>query len=283
MAQSVVKTTFSAGLALAVLLPTPESASADVVKLADRPALTGVDVTDFVDGAIRFRGAANLQIIRPLAEVDWLDLEQSPAFSDAELARVAGEMATALEGYLAVTERPPAPWVGRLAQTRVIQLSDDAGRFDAAVALYVEMLLSSPEADVSIRPRRPGPGGGDLNRRARQTLLTALEGRPKPRTADALRSLLLEIGLVDGLKNPLDFVTESETAPAKPGADLPALFGPERRSAAVSKAAVYLPTNSMIWSLASERVTAGDGTGALQLLDAAREWTRPSDKETARL
>lgn len=276
-----VKSTFLAAVALFA----PDVVGrADVIKLTDRPALQAVDVTDFSGGAIRFRGVTNVLFTRPLNEVEWLDLEESPQFSDAELARVAGLTAEALKGYLAVAERPPSAWVGRLAQTRVIQLSDDAGRFDAAVALYIEMLLSAPTADLSIRPRKPGPPGSPLNQRGREMLLAALESRPKPTVADALRSLLLEIGLTDGLEKPLDFTAEpAETATAEKPEELPALFGPERRAAAATTAAVYLPPDSLVWGVADQRLAAGDAAGALQLIDAARPWTRSSDKDRARL
>ena len=255
-------------------------ACADTVKLTDRPAFLNVRVIDYHDKRLHFRGVSRQVLRKPLAEVEWLAIDELPDFTAAEQALITGDWTTAADAYERALGAAPRQWLASLISCRLVLASDRAGRFDRAVALLVQLESQAIRLPEDYVPRLPGPPGDTGNRRALATLTEAIATNPAAAESQALARLRLELQLYEGvlpdsptgLPAPGDSTapktTPTTTQPAEPLGLLPATGSgapPAKRPAN----APLLDESSLVLEAARAALTAGNPQRAGQLVSDA--------------
>lgn len=272
---------FSRQLALILLLAATSPSRGDTVKLTNRPAFRNVAVVGFRGGRVIFRGVSGQYLRKPLPEVEWLTIAGAPDLSAAERATTTGDWGRAVPTYEAALEAAGERWLRDLVRFRLLTAYDRAGRFDRAVALYVELLGAHPDLAARFAPRHPGPVDSDVNRQARATLVRVLAADAASPGAGALRALQLELMLYEGLERR----PEARTAPTTSGPATtslpstgPASDGPigilggdeaKPRPAPASSPAVQLPSDSFVLDAAQAACDAEQYSRAVQLIELA--------------
>lgn len=272
-------------LQVAPLLLLCAAARADTVKLRNKPEFRHVRVTGFRDGKLVFRGVSQQYLRKPLADVEWLEIERLPALGDAERAAAIGRWNIATTRYETAQQLADDEWLQRFVRVRLLWAYDAAGRFDLAVELYIETLSLHPADLAQLVPTNPGPPGSHANRRARAALEAAASAPAAPGTLERARELLLQLLIYEEVTSlpfppaPSDHLPPDPRAPADDPLGLlpPAPATSPSRNEAQS---VILPADSFLLSAASHALDRGDLRRARYLVDAARPFvaadqTRP--------
>lgn len=184
---------FSAILALLVTT----AATADIVKLKDKPPFRSVTITDFRDQRLVFRGVSREYLRKPLSEVAWIAVDGRADLNRAEQLRAEREWAEAADYYRRILDGSQEGWALKFARVRLLEASRQMAKFDQAVDTWIAVISANPSEIESYDPGPPGERGSAQNRRARTLLETASESAESPRVVQALRTLLLELLLYE--------------------------------------------------------------------------------------
>ncbi len=277
---------FVRSLAAFLAVSAPATAvHADAVKLVGRPVFRNVLISDYRDGRIIFRGVSGEYLRKPLGEVEWLECSVCPPLTVAEHAAADGHWDSAATAYQEVARYGCAPWADRLARVRLLAACDLAGRFDAAVLVFSELLRDYP-LETPALPRRPGPPGSETNRRAITALNTALsESGPRPTDA-ALHRLLLELLLYEEADE-VPFVPEGSDAAAVRPTSQPTrrtpLLGLPVAAPPRPVVRVRLSGDSWLIDAAVRALDAGDFERSQRLIERTLPFVAPAERGPWRL
>lgn len=269
--------------------------SADTVVLRNKPPFTNVTVVAYKQGIVHFRGISKQTLRKPIEEIQSLAIDAAVHLAEAENAAEDARWDDAEAAYRLAAEEAADDWLRELIETRMLLVLDRSGRFSKAVAAYVE-LVRRPGAAASVpRPRRPGQAGSLVNRAARATLETAIDAARTGEERRALRTLLLEVLIVEGVEpQSAGFrppprlpapAPRAEAAPIPPAARrirIPirptATSEPDRGSAAAANAGpISLPADSAVRHAVESLLERRDAAGAEQLVARAMPFAASAD------
>ncbi|MDX2198447.1 MAG: hypothetical protein SF069_05680 [Phycisphaerae bacterium] len=270
---------------------------ADSVKLLDRPVFENVAVEGFRDGKLHFRGVSGQLLKKPLAQVEWFTADNVPELTEAERAIAGGRAADAIPLLVSAVKEDSEPWLKDWVQLRLLRAFDAAGRFDEAVAQYVELLRSGAADERVAPPRVAGPPESAMNAAARRILKGALDD-PKIGAAQmTARGFLLEIALLDDASDQITEIRGDATAAESKRRQKPRYGLLPEQSEARPKSRFGLPPNSFLLSYAARVLeplpsaeekrpptpTEEDLARALRVLSNARSHLADADGELATL
>lgn len=164
---------------LTLLLLTASAAHADSIRVVSGSGgggaleLAGVRILRIESGRLFFR-SAGAESSRDLAQIQRIALDDEPALNTAEAAFVAADYDAAIDEYLRVARSTAKPWLRQWASLRLMTAAQRAGRFDAAVSAYVQLVQQDaafaqehrPTLDPA-SPPRPGildAGASEIDR-----------------------------------------------------------------------------------------------------------------------
>ncbi|MCC6425041.1 MAG: tetratricopeptide repeat protein [Phycisphaerales bacterium] len=91
-----------------------------------------------------------------VSKISRIQANDEPAFNAAEVAYVTGEWETAAENYQkAIADRRTNLWIVDWSLPRLVESAKRCGRFDAAVAGYIELVKKDPAAAAAYKPTLP--------------------------------------------------------------------------------------------------------------------------------
>jgi len=268
-------TRYFSALAATALLGSGTPATADTVTLYGKPPFRNVEVLGFQDGRLSFRGVSEQVLRKPLAEVEFIELDRDPRFSEADRLRLE-DPAAALTAYEAARNASGDGWLQDVIDLRRIGVLDRLGRFDDAVVAWLEQLRRAPDAAGGLAPRSLTTASPEALTSAIQLLAGATPRVARGDARDAVRTLLLECTLAAGeAPAPEQFVPAPEgdaaaalapaSAPAPPGEAPPLLFG----DLADADKVVRLAGDSAVFALAEQQIEQGRSAQAERLLRRA--------------
>ncbi len=293
-------------MALVVVFAAGAAGRADTIKLANKPPFRKVQLCDFRNGRLVFRGLSGQELAKPLEHVETFAIDAQPRLTAAEQAATRADWSKALDEYAGALARVRESWLRDLIQARRLRAAEAAGRFDEAVRAYTELVQSWPAAP---RPTHAGAVGSDLNREARALAEHRLTNAAGPAVVP-LRVLLLELLLyedVDPLPPQLvttgskSFLDNNLNASSRPATDEPiglipaeplaptgralkppAAEGQPRPSAAADAPTVAGPvrltTDSLVLRAARQACEQGDYSRAARLVSRALPYVGPADQ-----
>lgn len=265
---------------------------ADLVKLFDKPAFRKVQISDIRDGRIIFRGISGQTLSKPLAQVEWIEVDALPPLGAAEQARLAGRGGEAVSNYRRVLESARFPWLRGYVRFRLVAAAEAAGRYDEAVAGWLGLI-----ADGETRPPPPrlaGRPGSPENARAIELLENAVRAPGKPETRQLVTLLLLEVSLLEGVE-PLPAGLEPRLATQAIWAKVPwATELAERGGGAAGRAslllpddepvadAIFLPPGSPVLSAGVQMLATNRAADAARMLSRALPFVRSGESRAWR-
>jgi len=125
----------------------------------------GITVQEIRDGSLFYKLPSGRQMDRPIDQIRYLQITGWDVFNQAEKHRLSGNWRGAAFGYeQAIAANASAEGDGTLdrvllARCRLIGALDEEGRFDKAVAAYLEVLDRMPAVVDSLRPKKTPPAG----------------------------------------------------------------------------------------------------------------------------
>jgi tetratricopeptide (TPR) repeat protein len=91
-----------------------------------------------------------------VSKISRIQARDEPAFNAAEVAFVTGEWETAAENYQkAIADRRTNLWIVDWSLPRLVDSARRCGRFDAAVAGYIELVKKDPQSAGTYKPALP--------------------------------------------------------------------------------------------------------------------------------
>ncbi len=283
MNQAVLR--FTCGL---LLLAHPGDAWADTVKLKGKPAFRNVYITSFRNSRLEFKGVSRQHLRKPLAQVEWVEVDRVAALGRAERARAVEQWAAAIRPYRQALEEIREPGLAQFARLRLLECCDRGGFFDEAVALYVELLRHDATCASEYTPRHPGRPGSAMNRAARRQLEAALALTRSATAAGRWRNLLLEIALYEEAEDRPVALAEAGKLGADPAGPTPA-SQPAKIPSSSAPTPPYaitplrLPADSFVLTAAREALATGDTPRALRLLERSLVYVDPAESGPWRL
>jgi tetratricopeptide (TPR) repeat protein len=180
---------------------------------------------------------------RPLSTIKQLAADNEQALNAAEEAFFAAKYDQAVEGYQRALRASSKEWVKTWAAYRLADAANQAGRFDAAVSAYVQLVRVAPNLAAKLKPQLPsnvgskfvddaiveltaaarGAGMGDPQKQAIYTLLMEVQ-RAKGDTAGAAKTLE-ELTRLNVALNPNDPAAQALLAETRLAAAESALDG----------------------------------------------------------
>ncbi len=153
------------------LAVTRQAAWSDVLALAGRPITVGLTITALEDGRLHYTLPDGSAVSQPIEQIRYIQITGWDRFNEAERAGHDNRFLAAAEAYesalaeLAFTRHSDQ---GRLqgtldrkllVQCRLVQVYDAMGRFDEAVAVYLDVIERLEAALDTLRPiRMPAEG-----------------------------------------------------------------------------------------------------------------------------
>ena len=276
---------FTCGL---LLLADPGDTWADTVKLKGKPAFRNVHITSFRNGRLEFKGVSRQHLRKPLAQIEWVEVDRVAVLGRAERARAAEQWAAAVRAYRQALDEVREPGLAQFARLRLLECCDRGGFFDEAVALYVELVRHNATLASEHTPRHPGRPGSAVNRAARRQLEAALALTRSATAAGRWRNLLLEIALYEEAEDwPVALAEAGKPGddsagptPASQPAKIPPSLAPTPPYAIT---ALRLPADSFVLTAAREALATGDTPRALRLLERSLPYVDPAESGPWRL
>lgn len=256
-------TVFAVGfLSLTTTLP---HLAADTVCLRGRPPFEHVNIIDFRDGRLIFRGVSQEVLRKPLAEVAWFALDDFPPIHEAEQAAASQNWDQACREYLRARRMTHQAWLADLLALRYLRALEAAGRFADAMRIYCEMVSSKGTAFQLAPPRAVAPPGSPENAAALRTLHDAHSSTTSDSIRSRLAGLALELVIHENRPTP-PWLDDQET-------DQPAASPNATTTAPTSQPLGLLPHSSL------SDLKLPDNTYLIQALDAALEAPDPTRAE----
>jgi tetratricopeptide (TPR) repeat protein len=170
-------------------------AAGDQVHMAEgQQSYMYVTVTGLSEGMLEFRSRSHGNVVRkPLRQIKLIQLDDVPDFNRGEGEFSRGRYSEAIEQFELARRRVRSGWLADLIDVRLLEAYEAAGRFDRAVATFVQLLPRVPSEAASRRPKRAGQRGSQYNRLALEQVERALERTKAPNLVRELKLLKLEI------------------------------------------------------------------------------------------
>jgi len=159
---------------------------ADLVAVVGRPPIAGVTITALKEGRLHYTLPDGSEVDQPIEQVRYLQITGWDAFNEAESARNEDRFLAAADAYerlldrLTESDARPRQTKGTLdrrllVQCRLVQLYDAMGRFDKAVAVYLDAIETMEALLEPLRPARLPAEESTFLSPARQAVRTAIE------------------------------------------------------------------------------------------------------------
>lgn len=153
-----------------MLLAVPaHSTYADILAIEGRPMVVGVKIVELTKGQLSYRLPAGHVVRQSIAEVKFLQLTGWQSFNEAEQLQRDGRLRQSASAYekalkqLAISSIEEKLDRALLVQCRLLRVYDAQGRFDQAVAMYLNILERMPEILETLRPvKLPAAGSSFL-------------------------------------------------------------------------------------------------------------------------
>lgn len=111
----------------------------------------GITVTGIEGGKLIFRAPAG-PTSRDLAQIVRIFIDDEPALNSAEIAFAAEQYDTAADDYLRFQKSTAKTWLKPYSAVRLMTSATRAGRFEAAVSAYLDLVLNDPKFARENRP-----------------------------------------------------------------------------------------------------------------------------------
>jgi len=167
----------------------------DQVRMAEgQQSYMYVTVTGLSEGMLEFRSRSHGNVVRkPLGQIKLIELDDMPDFNRGEGELSKGRYAEAIEQFELARRRVRSGWLADLIDVRLLEAYEAVGRFDRAVAMFVELLPRVPSEAAARRPKRVGQRGSQYNVLALEQVERALKRTKSPKLVRELKLLKLEI------------------------------------------------------------------------------------------
>ena len=145
---------------LAMLFCVVGRGRADIVSVEGKPMSVGVTVFAMQEGRLYYRLPSGREVERPVEQIKFLQVTGWDAFNEAEKLQQAGQWRAATDAYERIPENAgPVGALGKLdrnllVRCRLLRAYDEDGRFDKAVAAYLDLAERMPAAAGPLRPRK---------------------------------------------------------------------------------------------------------------------------------
>ncbi len=214
------------------------AARADTVVLSGKPPFRNVQIRNFIDGRLEFRGVSREILRKPLEQITRVEITDLPMLSNAELLR-SRDPATACTAYELARSEYNEGWLRDLISARLVGSYNDAGRFAEAIKAYLAMIERHPQLGASLLPRKAQPPGSEANQLAIRRLRSFWEESLPSQRPEPLRRLFVDLAVLEGVADiPQDLrppasagQSASATSESRTESDdelPPLLFGEER-------------------------------------------------------
>lgn len=232
------------------------AASADTVKLREKPAFRNVKVTDFRRGRLVFRGVSRQYLRKPLEQIEWVAIDGLTALSSAEQRVALGRWQEAIGHYETALDTASRPWQRNFILIRLIAACDRGGEFATAIGHYIDLVQARPAVAARYRPRHPAATGSDENANARRKIELAIESGRSTTAREVLRTFLLELMIYE--RNPRVVL----------------LFPPPKPNALIRIRPATLPQDSFLLEAAGRELEGGEHARVVAVLEQALPYVR---------
>jgi TolA-binding protein len=127
------------------------------------------------------------------SKVTRLNVVGETPLNDAEEAYAASRWDAAVDAYQRVLRTGSKPWIKDWAAMRLIDAAGKSGRFDAAAAAYVQMLLRQPELAATMKPAMPDAKSTFLTSAVSDVNAALNDPKLTPEQRQALLQYLIEL------------------------------------------------------------------------------------------
>ncbi|MGD0389334.1 MAG: tetratricopeptide repeat protein [Tepidisphaeraceae bacterium] len=152
-----------------------------------------VKITDIRLGRIEFTTSTGNDVVKDLASVAAISIDDEPQFNQAEEDYAANQFDRAVEGFDQTIEKTDKTWLKAYCQPLLADAANKAGRFDKAVQAYVYLVLNQPGMAAAHRPTVPAAGSGYLDGAAQALSSAADTANLSTQQQAAILSLLLDV------------------------------------------------------------------------------------------
>jgi tetratricopeptide (TPR) repeat protein len=152
-----------------------------------------VKITDIRLGHIQFTTSTGNEVIKDLATVVAISIDDEPQFNQAEADYAANRFDRALDGFDQTIARTDKSWLKAYCQPLLADVANKAGRFDKAVQAYVYLVLNQPADAAAHRPTVPPAGSAYLDGAAQALSTAADTPNLSSQQQAAILSLLVQV------------------------------------------------------------------------------------------
>jgi len=154
---------------------------------------SGVQVESVDSGKIIFRTQTGHAVVKDLASVVDINLDDEPSFNQAQIDYAANRLDKAADEYDQTIQKTDKAWLKAICAPKMTDAADRSGRFDKAAEGYTMLVLNDAKAAAQHRPAVPQFGSPYLDAAA-STVSSALDaGSITPEQQTTLLAFLLEI------------------------------------------------------------------------------------------
>jgi tetratricopeptide (TPR) repeat protein len=139
---------------IAVVLYGPAPLWADAIKLRDGLTYDGLHIDRVEEGQV-FYNLNGQDQSKPVTGIVGLSLDDEQDFDAGEAAYELGKWDAAVQGYLTALASTQRPWLKDWIAPRLLDAAGRAGRFDAEVSAWIQMVSQDPTPAVKFRPIVP--------------------------------------------------------------------------------------------------------------------------------
>ena len=278
----MAKTVYFEIFCILLIMAAVQTCAADTVTLRDKPPFRNVQIIDVRGGKLVFRGVSGETIQKPLAMVEWVEIDAMPRFSALEKATAGKQWEKAMQEIAALEREAREPWLQTLLRHRRLRILELAGKTDEGVATFLEIAHSDPQTPPALLPQKLAAAGSNQNRATLELLRKSkLRGMP-PDLDEAIDRLRLQLTILEEPENlRRDFVPVAAPPPAaSTTAEDEAeeggfLFGGPKRAGPVRQ--VSLPARCGLLDECDRLLRGGNAAAAQSILDLAVPYVTAAD------
>lgn len=237
-----------------------------------------VQITDYREGRVTFRGISGEYLRKPLRNVEWLAIERSPSLTLAERFARHGDFDAAWVEFNRAAAEAGEGWVRDLILARQYQTAERNQRLDRAVDALIRLVRDNPRGIVGVC-RGPATQGLETTARAIDRLVHARDGNRGLAENPALNEWLLALLLFEGREVPADFAPASiaaaphaadDSSASDSAGETPPLFAAPVARRGAGSPRVRLSEGSWLLDAATSLLEAGRADECARIADAAR-------------
>lgn len=152
-----------------------------------------VQVTNIAEGRVAFTTASGNDVDKPLDSVVAINLDSEPPFNQAMQDVAAGQFDRATDEFDQTIQKTDKPWLKTYCEPLLTDAANKAGRFDKAVAGYINLVMNQTAIAAAHRPTMPAAGSAYLDSAAQSLSDAADYPNLSSPQQQAILSLLLEV------------------------------------------------------------------------------------------